>query len=136
MASVRFDQVTKLFGSVTAVDGVSLDIADGEFLVLVGPSGCGKTTSLRMLAGFERPTYGRIWIGDTVVNTIPPKARDIAMVFQSYALFPHMTVRQNLAFGTKVRREPRHEASVRVAEVADLLGLATLLDRKPAALSG
>jgi multiple sugar transport system ATP-binding protein len=136
LAEVRYESVYKLFGDVPVVEDLNLHVADGEFLVLVGPSGCGKTTSLRMLAGFERPTYGRIWIDDAVVNTIPPKARDIAMVFQSYALFPHMTVRQNLAFGTKVRREPRHEASVRVAEVADLLGLATLLDRKPASLSG
>ena len=136
MAEVRYEGVYKLFGDDPVVEDLNLHVADGEFLVLVGPSGCGKTTSLRMLAGFERPTYGRIWIDDAVVNTVPPKARDIAMVFQSYALFPHMTVRQNLAFGPKVRREPRHEASVRVAEVADLLGLATLLDRKPAALSG
>jgi multiple sugar transport system ATP-binding protein len=133
---VRYEGVYKLFGDHPVVEDLNLHVTDGEFLVLVGPSGCGKTTSLRMLAGFERPTYGRIWIDDAVVNTVPPKARDIAMVFQSYALFPHMTVRQNLAFGTKVRREPRHEASVRVAEVADLLGLAALLDRKPAALSG
>jgi multiple sugar transport system ATP-binding protein len=136
LAEVRYEGVYKLFGDDPVVEDLNLHVADGEFLVLVGPSGCGKTTSLRMLAGFERPTYGRIWIDDAVVNTVPPKARDIAMVFQSYALFPHMTVRQNLAFGPKVRREPRHEASVRVAEVADLLGLATLLDRKPAALSG
>ena len=136
MAEVRYEGVYKLFGDDPVVEDLNLHVADGEFLVLVGPSGCGKTTSLRMLAGFERPTYGRIWIDDAVVNTVPPKARDIAMVFQSYALFPHMTVRQNLAFGPKVRREPRHEASVRVAEVADLLGLATLLDRKPASLSG
>jgi multiple sugar transport system ATP-binding protein len=133
---VRYEGVYKLFGDHPVVEGLNLHVADGEFLVLVGPSGCGKTTSLRMLAGFERPTYGRIWIDDAVVNTVPPKARDIAMVFQSYALFPHMTVRQNLAFGTKVRREPRREAILRVAEVADLLGLTTLLDRKPAALSG
>ena len=136
MAEVRYEGVYKLFGDVPAVEDLNLHVADGEFLVLVGPSGCGKTTSLRMLAGFERPTYGRIWIDDAVVNTVPPKARDIAMVFQSYALFPHMTVQQNLAFGTKVRREPRPEARARVAEVADLLGLAPLLDRKPAALSG
>jgi multiple sugar transport system ATP-binding protein len=136
LAEVRYEGVYKLFGDVPAVEDLNLRVADGEFLVLVGPSGCGKTTSLRMLAGFERPTYGRIWIDDAVVNAVPPKARDIAMVFQSYALFPHMTVRQNLEFGTKVRREPRHEARARVAEVADLLGLAPLLDRKPAALSG
>jgi multiple sugar transport system ATP-binding protein len=136
LAEVRFEGVHKLFGSDAAVKDLNLHVADGEFLVLVGPSGCGKTTSLRMLAGFERPTYGRIWIDDRVVNKIPPKARDIAMVFQSYALFPHMTVRQNLAFGTKVRREPRAEARQRVAETAGQLGLTPFLDRKPAVLSG
>ena len=136
MAEVRFEGVYKLFGDDVAVENLNLQVSDGEFLVLVGPSGCGKTTSLRMLAGFERPTYGRIWIDDAVVNTVSPKARDIAMVFQSYALFPHMTVRQNLAFGTKVRREPKQEARLRVAEVAELLGLTPFLDRKPAALSG
>ena len=136
MAEVRFEGVYKLFGTDTAVEDLNLQIADGEFLVLVGPSGCGKTTSLRMLAGFERPTYGRIWIGDHVVDRVPPKARDIAMVFQSYALFPHMSVRQNLGFGTKVRREPRAESRARVAEVAELLNLTPFLDRKPAALSG
>jgi multiple sugar transport system ATP-binding protein len=136
LAEVRFEGVHKLFGSDPAVEDLNLQVADGEFLVLVGPSGCGKTTSLRMLAGFERPTFGRIWIDDRVVNKIPPKARDIAMVFQSYALFPHMTVRQNLAFGTKVRREPRAEARQRVAQVAEQLGLTPFLDRKPAVLSG
>jgi multiple sugar transport system ATP-binding protein len=136
LAEVRFEGVHKLFGSEPAVVDLNLTVGDGEFLVLVGPSGCGKTTTLRMLAGFERPSYGRIWIDDRVVNTIPPKARDIAMVFQSYALFPHMNVRQNLAFGTKVRREPKAEARRRVAEVADLLGLTPFLDRKPASLSG
>ena len=136
MAEVRYEGVYKLFGDDAAVENLNLEVEDGEFLVLVGPSGCGKTTSLRMLAGFERPTYGRIWIDDVVVNTIPPKARDIAMVFQSYALFPHMTVRQNLAFGTKVRREPRPEARKRVETVAEMLGLTPLLDRKPSALSG
>jgi multiple sugar transport system ATP-binding protein len=136
LAEVRFEGVYKLFGDDTAVEDLDLHVADGEFLVLVGPSGCGKTTSLRMLAGFERPTYGRIWIDDRVVDKVPPKARDIAMVFQSYALFPHMTVRQNLAFGTKVRREPRTESKQRVTEVAELLGLTDFLDRKPAMLSG
>jgi multiple sugar transport system ATP-binding protein len=136
LAEVRYEGVYKLFGDDAAVENLNLEVEDGEFLVLVGPSGCGKTTSLRMLAGFERPTYGRIWIDDTVVNTVPPKARDIAMVFQSYALFPHMTVRQNLAFGTKVRRESRPEARERVATVAEMLGLTAFLDRKPAALSG
>jgi multiple sugar transport system ATP-binding protein len=136
MAEVRFEGVHKLFGMDTAVEDLNLYVTDGEFLVLVGPSGCGKTTSLRMLAGFERPTYGRIWIGDRVVDRVPPKSRDIAMVFQSYALFPHMTVRQNLAFGTKVRREPRAQSRARVAEIAELLDLTPFLDRRPAALSG
>jgi multiple sugar transport system ATP-binding protein len=136
LAEVRFEGVHKLFGNDSAVEDLNLHVVDGEFLVLVGPSGCGKTTSLRMLAGFERPTYGRIWIDGRVVDRIPPKARDIAMVFQNYALFPHMTVRQNLAFGTKVRREPRTEARKRVAEIAELLGLTPFLDRKPAVLSG
>jgi multiple sugar transport system ATP-binding protein len=136
LAEVRFEGIHKLFGQEAAVLDLNLSVADGEFLVLVGPSGCGKTTTLRMLAGFERPSYGRIWIDDRVVNTVPPKARDIAMVFQSYALFPHMNVRQNLAFGMKVRREPKAESRRRVAEVAELLGLSPFLDRKPAALSG
>ena len=136
MAEVRFEGVHKLFGSDAAVIDLNLGVDDGEFLVLVGPSGCGKTTTLRMLAGFERPSYGRIWIDDRMVNRVPPKARDIAMVFQSYALFPHMNVRQNLAFGMKVRREPKAEARRRVAEVAELLGLTPFLNRRPAALSG
>jgi multiple sugar transport system ATP-binding protein len=136
LADIRFEGVHKLFGDDIAVADLNLEIADGEFLVLVGSSGCGKTTTLRMLAGFERPTYGRIWVAGEVVNAVPPKQRDIAMVFQSYALFPHMTVRQNLAFGPKVRREPRPEAQRRVEEVAEMLGLTPLLARKPAALSG
>jgi multiple sugar transport system ATP-binding protein len=136
LADIRFEGVHKLFGDEVAVADLNLEIADGEFLVLVGSSGCGKTTTLRMLAGFERPTYGRIWVGGEVVNTVPPKQRDIAMVFQSYALFPHMTVRQNLTFGPKVRREPREATQRRVEEVAEMLGLTPLLARKPAALSG
>ena len=136
MADVRFEGVHKLFGTDVAVEDLNLHVEDGEFLVLVGPSGCGKTTTLRMLAGFEHPSYGRIWIDDAVVNEVAPKARDIAMVFQSYALFPHMTVRQNLAFGTKVRREPRDASRTRVQEVAEMLGLTPFLDCKPAALSG
>jgi multiple sugar transport system ATP-binding protein len=136
MAEVRYEGVHKLFGQDVAVEDLNLTVADGEFLVLVGPSGCGKTTSLRMLAGFERPSYGRVWIGERCVNTVAPKDRDIAMVFQSYALFPHMSVRQNLAFGTKVRREPKAEARSRIADVAELLGLTAFLDRKPAQLSG
>ena len=109
MAKITLNGVYKLFGEVRAVDDVSLEVADGEFLVLVGPSGCGKTTTLRMIAGFERPTYGTIAIGERVVNRISPKDRNLAMVFQSYALYPHMTVAKNLSFGMRVRRSPRGE---------------------------
>lgn len=136
MADVRFEHVYKLFGTHPVVNDLSLEIADGEFLVLLGPSGCGKTTSLRMLAGLERPTYGRIEIGGRTVNALPPKARDVAMVFQNYALYPHKTVRGNLAFGMKVRREPRAQIRRRVDEVAALLGIERLLDHRPAELSG
>jgi multiple sugar transport system ATP-binding protein len=136
MSAVHFDHIYKLFGSVTAVEDLTLDIEDGEFLVLVGPSGCGKTTTLRMLAGFERPTYGTIEIDGQVVNTVLPKDRNVAMVFQSYALYPHMTVYKNLAFGMKVRREPRAEIKRQVDEVAQLLGIEELLKRRPAQLSG
>ncbi len=136
MAEVRFEHVYKLFGAHAAVEDLSLDIADGEFLVLLGPSGCGKTTSLRMLAGLERPTYGRIAIGGRTVNALPPKARDVAMVFQSYALFPHKTVRGNLAFGLKVRHTPRARIRQQVEEVAAMLGLSPLLEKRPAQLSG
>ncbi len=136
MAEVRFEHVYKLFGNRAAVDDLTLEIADGEFLVLLGPSGCGKTTSLRMLAGLERATYGRIMIGGRTVNTLPPKARDVAMVFQSYALYPHKTVHGNLAFGMKVRREPRTEIRRQVQDVAALLGIDRLLDKRPAQLSG
>jgi multiple sugar transport system ATP-binding protein len=136
VAEIRFDRVHKLFGDVVAVDDVSLDIREGEFLVLVGPSGCGKTTTLRMLAGFERPTYGTISIAGVVQNDVPPQRRDLAMVFQSYALYPHMNVHRNLAFGMRVRRESRETIKTRVEEVARLLGLETLLDRRPSELSG
>ncbi|MGH7210718.1 MAG: ABC transporter ATP-binding protein, partial [Acetobacteraceae bacterium] len=136
MAEVRFEHVYKLFGSRAAVDDLTLDITDGEFLVLLGPSGCGKTTSLRMLAGLERATYGRIMIGGRTINTLPPKARDVAMVFQSYALYPHKTVHGNLAFGMKVRREPKAEIRRQVHDVAALLGIDRLLDKRPAQLSG
>src|SRR3989440_10956879 len=115
MAGIRLDQVTKTFaGGVTAVDHVSLDIAEGEFLVLVGPSGCGKSTLLRMIAGLEEVTEGTISIGEREVTDLPPRARDIAMVFQSYALYPHMTVRQNLGYGLKVRKTPKREIGERV----------------------
>jgi multiple sugar transport system ATP-binding protein len=136
MAKIVLDGIYKLFGDVRAVDDVSLEVADGEFLVLVGPSGCGKTTTLRMIAGFERATYGTIAIGDRVVNKVAPKDRNLAMVFQSYALYPHMNVARNLSFGMRVRREPRAEIERRVREVAETLGLQELLQRKPGQLSG
>jgi multiple sugar transport system ATP-binding protein len=136
MAGIRLEQVTKSFGSVKAVDGVTLEIADAEFLVLVGPSGCGKSTLLRMIAGLEEVTDGAIWIGDRDVTDLAPRSRDIAMVFQTYALYPHMTVRQNLGYGLKARRTPKPEIARRVTDVADLLGLTDLLERRPAQLSG
>jgi multiple sugar transport system ATP-binding protein len=137
MAEIVLDNVSKVFsGEVVAVDGVSLTIASGEFLVLVGPSGCGKSTLLRMIAGLEEATAGTISIGDRDVTDLPPRSRDIAMVFQSYALYPHMTVRQNLGYGLKVRKTSKQEIGERVARAAQLLGLDELLDRKPAALSG
>ena len=137
MAEIVLDNVSKVFsGGVVAVDGVSLTIGSGEFLVLVGPSGCGKSTLLRMIAGLEEVTAGTISIGERDVTELPPRNRDIAMVFQSYALYPHMTVRQNLGYGLKVRKTPKHEIAERVARAAELLGLDELLDRKPAALSG
>lgn len=136
MPSVRFDRVSKLYGSHVAVRDLNFEIADGEFLVMVGPSGCGKTTTLRMLAGLDTPSYGRIWIDDKDVTLTPPGERGIAMVFQSYALYPHMSVYKNLAFGMEVRGEPRRHHAERVQKVADMLGLGKLLDRKPSALSG
>ncbi len=136
MASVTYDHVTKRFGGVTAVSDLTLEIKDKEFLVFVGPSGCGKSTSLRMLAGLEEITEGTISIGDRVVNDIPPKDRDIAMVFQSYALYPHMTVYDNMAFGLKLRKTPKQEIDRRVHEAAQTLGIEHLLDRKPKQLSG
>jgi multiple sugar transport system ATP-binding protein len=134
---VRFEQVWKIFGDESpAVANLNLHIHKGEFLVLVGPSGCGKTTSLRMLAGLERPTYGRIWFGDRDVTTLPPGQRDVAMVFQSYALYPNMTVYRNLAFGPTVRRESKRDLRQRVDEVAEVLGISKLLRRRPNELSG
>ncbi len=136
MASVTYDNVSKRFGDVTAVSSLNLNIADKEFLVLVGPSGCGKTTALRLLAGLEEISDGRILIGERVVNDVAPKDRDIAMVFQSYALYPHMSVYDNMAFGLKLRKTPKEEIKRRVTQAAETLGIQTLLDRKPRQLSG
>src|ERR1700757_2456450 len=137
MAQIVFDQVTKTYpGGVNGIDDLSLDIADGEFMVLVAPSGCGKTTALRSIAGLEEISSGTITIGGKIVNDLPPKDRDIAMVFQNYALYPHMTVEQNLAFGLQQRKTPKDQIRSRVSEVAQMLGLTDYLKRKPAALSG
>jgi len=136
IASVTFDHVYKRFGDVIAVNDLNIQIADREFLVLVGPSGCGKTTALRCLAGLEDISDGRILIGDQVVNDVAPKDRDIAMVFQSYALYPHMSVYDNMAFGLKLRKTPKTEIDRRVKNAADILGIGHLLDRKPRQLSG
>jgi len=137
MSRIVLDRISKVFGDdVVAVDDVSLEIADGEFMVLVGPSGCGKSTILRMIAGLEDVTAGEIMIGDRQVTDLEPKARDIAMVFQSYALYPHMTVEQNLAFGLKLRKTPKGELKQRVFDAARILGLLPLLQRRPAELSG
>jgi multiple sugar transport system ATP-binding protein len=133
---IRFENVWKLFEGNAVVSDLNLEIQEGEFLVLVGPSGCGKTTSLRMLAGLERPSHGRIFMGDKDVTDVPTGERDISMVFQSYALYPNMTVYKNLAFGPKVRREPKKDLEQRVNDVADLLGIRHLLSRSPSALSG
>jgi len=137
MAAIEFDHVTKRFPDGTvAVDDVELEVRDGEFMILVGPSGCGKTTALRMVAGLEEITSGEIRIGDRVVNGLEPKERDVAMVFQNYALYPHMTVRENIAFPLKMQRLPKHEVRSRVDEAARLLGLEDFLRRKPRELSG
>ena len=137
MATVTFDHVSKRFAAdTTAVNELDLAVADGEFLVLVGPSGCGKTTALRCVAGLETVTEGKVLIGDRVVNDVPPKDRDIAMVFQSYALYPHMTVYDNLAFGLKLRKTPKADIDRRVKKAAGILGLDKFLERKPRALSG
>jgi multiple sugar transport system ATP-binding protein len=136
MASVHYDHVTKKFGEVTAISDLNIAVEDKEFLVLVGPSGCGKSTALRMLAGLEEISSGEIRIGDRVVNDVAPKDRDIAMVFQSYALYPHMTVYDNMAFGLKLRKMPKAEIDERVKKAADILGIGQLLSRKPKQLSG
>ncbi len=136
MASVTYDHVSKRFGDVVAVNDLNLFVEDKEFLVLVGPSGCGKTTALRLLAGLEEIGEGEIKIGDRVVNDVAPKDRDIAMVFQSYALYPHMSVFDNMAFGLKLRKTPKDEIRRRVLQAAEILGIENLLNRKPRQLSG
>ncbi len=136
MADIRLERLHKRFGRVVAVRDVSLEVADGESIVLLGPSGCGKTTVLRMVAGLESPDRGRVWIGGRDVTYLPPGRRDIGMVFQSYALFPHMRVFDNVAFGLRMRKVPEAERRRRVQEVAELLQIADLLDRYPAQLSG
>jgi len=136
VASVTYENVTKRFDDVVAVNNMNIEIQDKEFLVLVGPSGCGKTTALRLLAGLEEISDGQILIGDRVVNDVAPKDRDIAMVFQSYALYPHMSVYDNMAFGLKLRKTPKDEIEKRVQNAAQILGIETLLERKPRQLSG
>jgi multiple sugar transport system ATP-binding protein len=136
VARVQFEGVSKAFDGALAVDDLDLDVHDGELLVLLGPSGCGKTTALRMVAGLEDPTTGTVSIGDVVVNDVEPKDRDVAMVFQSYALYPHMTLRRNIEFPLRQQRVPAPERSRRVDEAAGTLGLDGLLDRKPGQLSG
>jgi multiple sugar transport system ATP-binding protein len=136
LAKVILDRLTKHFGSVVAVDSLYLEIKDEEFLVLVGPSGCGKTTTLRMIAGLERPTSGEVYFGDKPVSHLPPERRDIAMVFQSYALYPHMNVFENIGFALKMMGVPKEEIRRRVGWAAGLLGMEELLDRKPKELSG
>jgi len=136
MPAVQFKKVSKFFGSTEVLKDIDLNIDDGAFCVLVGPSGCGKSTTLRILAGLEQPTSGRVFIGRQEVSGLPPKERDIAMVFQNYALYPHMTVFDNMAYGLKIRKYPKEEIRRRVEEAAEVLGLSELLMRKPKALSG
>src|SRR6266699_4379351 len=136
MARVQFEHVYKRFGKVEVVHDISIDIKDQEFMVLVGPSGCGKSTCLRMVAGLDEASEGDIYIGDRIVNGVDPKDRDIAMVFQNYALYPHMTVYDNMAFGLKLRHLPSNDIKKRVDDAADILGLVPLLKRRPKELSG
>jgi multiple sugar transport system ATP-binding protein len=136
MANVRLKNITKRFDQTVAVKDINLEISDSEFVVLVGPSGCGKTTTLRMIAGLEAITEGEIYINDRLVNQLPPKDRNIAMVFQSYALYPHMRVFDNMAFGLKMRKVPKKVIKEKVRNAAELLGIERLLERKPKELSG
>src|SRR3954471_22937837 len=137
MAGITFDSVTKTYGDGhRAVSDLNLDVNDAEFVVLVGPSGCGKTTALRMIAGLEEISDGEIRIGDRVVNNLPPRDRDVAMVFQNYALYPHMTVAENIGFALKLRKVPKKEAKQRIADTASIIGLTDHLNRKPKQLSG
>ncbi len=136
MATVTFRGVSKSYGGAPVIENLNLAIADREFMVLVGPSGCGKSTALRMIAGLEDVSGGEIAIGERVVNDVPPKERDIAMVFQNYALYPHMTIRENLEFGLKMRKTPKEDRERLVSEASEMLGLAGVLERRPAQLSG
>src|SRR6201985_3462558 len=136
MAQVALRNIVKTFDRTPAVQGINLDIADREFIVLVGPSGCGKSTTLRMIAGLEEATSGEIFIGDQLVNDVPPKDRDIAMVFQNYALYPHMTVYENMSFGLRLKKFPKQEIRERVQAAARILDITDLLDRRPKQLSG
>jgi multiple sugar transport system ATP-binding protein len=136
MAAVTLERLVKRYGSVEAVRAIDLDIAKGEFVALVGPSGCGKSTTLRMIAGLEEITSGTIMIGGEIVNELPPRARNISMVFQSYALYPHMSVRENLGFSLKIAKRPQHEIAACVAEASEILHLGDMLDRRPSQLSG
>src|SRR5690606_14192819 len=137
MAQVRLSHVRKVYpNGHQAIRDASFDVDDGEFVVFVGPSGCGKSTLLRMIAGLEDLSAGDVWIGDRRVNDLPPKDRDVAMVFQNYALYPHMSVADNMAFGLKVRKFPKHTIAERVSEAARILGLEAVLERKPGQLSG
>src|SRR3954464_3303363 len=137
MAEITFDNVSKIYDDgFRAVSDLNLDVQDGEFVVFVGPSGCGKTTALRMIAGLEEVSEGDIRIGDRVVNNIPPGARDVAMVFQNYALYPHMAVAENIGFALKLRKVPKKEPKKRIAQTADIIGLTDHPDRKPRQLSG
>jgi multiple sugar transport system ATP-binding protein len=136
MAKIALRRVTKSFGSKVAVDDMNLEVEDGEFVIVVGPSGCGKTTTLRMIAGFEAPTKGTLHIGDTLMNHVPPKDRNLAMVFQNYALFPHMSVARNLSYGLRVRHTAKKEVDSQVHEIAEMLGILPLLESRPSQLSG